>query len=169
MVELPHQAFLFATAEVAAAFVGFSLVVSLFGANSGRDTVRAVSLRDVAEISLVGVAASLAPYVFFQFGWSQEVVWRATSALLAAGWITGFAFAARRIRSAGGGRIFETDPGFARFSALLVVAGIAPLAWNVAVPGAHSSARYMLALLILLSLAGIIFVFAAFHRRDRES
>lgn len=163
MSALPHQEFLFTTAEVAAAFVGFSLVVSLFSPRSSSEAVRAVSLRDVAEISLVGVAGSLVPYVLFQFQVAADTLWRFSSLFLAVTWIVGFLFGSRRFRQAGGGSPLEVAPGFIRVTGLIAMGGSALLWWNVAVPSSFSSARYLLALLLLLTMAGCIFVFAAFH------
>lgn len=160
---LPHQEFLFTTAEVAATFVGFSLVVSLIRPQSATESVRVVSLRDVAEISLVGVAASLAPYVLFQFQVSLDGLWRIASLLLAMGWIAGFATGFRRLRGAGGVPPWRAAPAFARATALVGVSGNLLLWWNFFVPGPFSGARYLLSLSLLLTLAGFIFVFAAFH------
>lgn len=164
--DLPHQDFLFTTAEVAAAFVGFSLVVSVFRPESKSDVVRMGSLRDVAEIGLGAIAASFAPYVIFHFGVSLEAAWRLSSLLLAAGGIVAFSLGFRRFARAGGALPWRTAPGLSVPSGLLMVTSNVLLWWNVVAPGERSGTRYLTALLLVLALAGLIFVFAAFHRPD---
>ncbi len=164
MPDLPHQDFLFTTAEVAAAFVGFSLVVSVFRPDSRTDAVRMGSLRDVAEIGLSAIATSFAPYVLYLFGFSQETVWRLASLVFAIGGLAAFSLGFRRFSRAGGGPPWRTAPALAISSGAVAIVGSVMLWWNVLVPGPLSPARYIVALLGLLAMAGLIFIFAAFHR-----
>jgi hypothetical protein len=166
MSELPHLDFLFTAAEVAAAFVGFSLVVSVFRPESSSDAVRMGSLRDVAEIGLSAIAASFAPYVFHVFDFSSEAIWRASSLLFALGGFVAFYLGYRRFSRLGGAPPWRTAPLFALASGVLTLLGSGLLWWNVLSPSARSGPRYVLALLLLLALAGLIFVFAAFRRPD---
>lgn len=71
MSELPHQEFLFTLAEVAAAFVGSSLISSILRTADGGST-RFLLMRDVAQISLTAVAGSFLPYLLFHFGLRDE-------------------------------------------------------------------------------------------------
>lgn len=166
MNALAHLDFLFTAAEVAAAFVGFSLVVSVFRPESASDAVRMGSLRDVAEIGLSAIAASFAPYVFHVFGSSPDAVWRASSLLFAIGGFVAFYLGYRRFSRLGGAPPWRTAPLFAVVSGALTSLGNGLLWWNVLAPSALSGPRYVLALLLLLALAGFIFVFAAFRRPD---
>lgn len=167
MTDLPHQDFLFTTAEVAAAFVGFSLVVSVFKPTSAADAVRMGSLRDVAEIGLSAIAAAFVPYVLHVFGESVESVWRTSSGLLAIGGFVFFLLGFLRFSRLGGAPPWRTAPGLAVSTGTLAFSGSVLLWWNVLAPSPNSSARYILALLLLLAMAGLIFVFAAFHRAPR--
>jgi hypothetical protein len=160
--DLPHQEFLFTTAEVAAAFVGFSLVVSVFRSESATDAVRSGSLRDVAEIGLSAIAASFMPYVLHQFELSLESVWRLSSLLLAIGGLVAFLLGSRRFSRTGGALPWRIAPALSVASGSLSLIGSTLLWWNVFVPGPHSDSRYVVALLLLLAMAGLIFVFAAF-------
>ena len=75
MNPLPHENLLIALAEVAAAFVGFSLVVGILRARSAGSAKEArgfYSMRDVAEIGLVSVFTSLLPLVIHAFGASPD-------------------------------------------------------------------------------------------------
>ena len=161
--ELPHQDFLFTTAEVAAAFVGFSLVVSVVKPNTAGDAVRMGSLRDVAEIGLSAIAASFTPYVLHQFGFSQDAVWRLASAVFAIGGVLAFSLGFRRFSRAGGAPPWRTAPALSVSSGTLAIAVGVLLSWNILAPGALSAPRYLVALLGLLAMGGLIFIFAAFH------
>jgi hypothetical protein len=169
LTELPHQDFLFTAAEVAAAFVGFSLVVSVFKPTSAADAVRMGSLRDVAEIGLSAIAAAFAPYVLHVFGASAESVWRTSSLLLAIGGFVFFLLGFLRFSRIGGAPPWRTAPALAFSSGSLALSGSVLLWWNVLAPSRLSGSRYVLALLLLLAMAGLIFVFAAFHRSALEA
>ncbi len=161
MTELPHHEFLFTVAEVSAAFVGFSLLVSVL--RPAEDVPRFLAMRDVAEISLIVVAGSLLPYVLFQFGVREEPLWRASSGGLSLLWLMGLAFATRRMAASGSPRWREI-PALSAIGALVNLGGNASLWWSVLVGGALSGPRYVLALSLLLSLAGGLFIWAAFQR-----
>lgn len=166
MPELPHQDFLFTTAEVAAAFVGFSLVVSVFRPESPSEAVRTGSLRDVAEIGLGAIAGSFAPYALRVFELPLETVWRLSSLMFALAGFVAFAFGFLRFSRLGGAPPWRTAPALAASCGVLSIAGTLMLWWNVFVPDPLSGPRYVLALLLLLAMAGLIFVFAAFRRAE---
>ena len=159
MTEFPHQEFLFTVAEVAAAFVGFSLIVGILRPAEG--AVRFLFLRDVAAISLIAVAGSFLPYVLFQFGVRGEPLWRASSGGLSLGWLTGVAFANRRFTAVGAWKVVPT---LFVFGSLINLGGIGSLLWSVVVGGSLSGPRYALALSLLLAIAGLMFIWAAFQR-----
>ncbi len=80
---LPHENLLTAMGEVAAAFVGFSLVVGVLRARSTgsmNEPRRVYSMRDVAEIGLHAVFMSFLPLVIHVFGASADTTWRVASA-----------------------------------------------------------------------------------------
>jgi len=164
--ELPHQDFFFTTAEVAAAFVGFSLVVSVFKPESSGEAVRMGSLRDVAELGLSAIAASFLPYVLQQLGLSLDAIWRAASLALALGGVLAFSFGFRRFTQAGGGLPWKTAPVVATSVGAVAVAGMLLLWVNVLAPSELSGARYVVAILLMLATAGLLFVFAAFGPRS---
>ncbi len=160
MTELPHYEFLFTVAEVSAAFVGFSLLVSVL--RPAEDVARFLAMRDVAEISLIVVAGSLLPYVLFQFGVREELLWRASSGGLSLVWLMGLAFATRRLAASGSPMWREIR--LKAIASLINLGGNALLWWSMLVGGALSGPRYVLALSLLLSMAGGLFIWAAFQR-----
>ena len=75
MTPLPHENLLTAMGEVAAAFVGFLLIVGVLRARSigSMDKAcRVYSMRDVADIGLHAVLMSFLPLVIHAFGASSE-------------------------------------------------------------------------------------------------
>jgi hypothetical protein len=159
--ELPHQEFMFTLAEVAAAFVGFSLIGGILrSADDG--ATRFLLMRDVAQVSLTAVAGSLLPYVLFQFGLEGESLWRISSVGLALGWVVGGAFAYRRASTAG--ILWEWAPALLVVGSLGNLGGAGLLLWSAFLGGSLSGSRYILALLILLTLAGLMFIWATFQK-----
>jgi len=51
------------------------------------------------------------------------------------------------------------------FNAILVIAMLTLLTWNVVAPGSRAEAGYLLALLLLPTYAGVLFISAAFVMR----
>lgn len=161
MAELPHQEFLFVVAEIAAAFVGFSLIVGILRPAEG--AVRFLYLRDVAGISLIAIAGSLLPYLLFQFGVRGEPLWRASSGGFSLGWLIGMAYGARAIAAAGSPRWTKAPTMFVS-QWLINLGGTGLLLWSVLFGGSLSGPRYTLALSLLLAQAGLMFIWAAFQR-----
>jgi hypothetical protein len=149
---------MFTLAEVAAAFVGFSLVGSILRTTAGSE--RFLMMRDVAQVSLVAVAGSLAPYVVFLFDVEGDSLWRAASGALLLAWIVGGATAQRRH---GLTNVTRRAPRLFVFGSLAHLAGVGLLIWSVFLGGSLTGARYMLALLILLTMAGSMFIWATFQ------
>lgn len=155
---LPHENLLSTLGEVAAAFVGFSIVAGLLRSGSIR---RFHSMRDVAQIGLQAVAASFLPLAIHAYGASPALTWRTASAAFLALWATGLGFAIK-------GRL-SRDPDEFRvkrvriaINGALNVTGGGLLLFNIALAGPGSGARYASAVLLLLAIAGIQFLDAAF-------
>ncbi len=169
MTPLPHESLLTVMGEVAAAFVGFSLVVSALRARSNDsldETRRFYSMREVAEIGLVCVFASFLPLVIHAFGASPDAIWRIGSAtFLALVVLSGSGSFWRR-----GGLLvtIRSEPIIAAIilPTLFVLYGL--LLVNLFAGGPGSGARYVAALLLSLVVSGVIFVNATFNTaRDR--
>jgi hypothetical protein len=158
--ELPNQEFLFTLAEVAAAFVGFSLIGGILRTADG--AARFLLMRDVAQVSLTAVAGSLLPYVLFQFGLQGEALWRVSSVGLTLGWFIGGAFAYRRAGIAG--ILWDWAPALLVVGSLGNLGGVGLLLWSAFFGGSFSGPRYLLALCMLLTLAGLMFIWATFQK-----
>lgn len=148
-----HSDVLATLAEVSAAFVGFSMVAGLLRPTSLDAKRRFYAIRDVAEIGLVVVGGSLAPLalqLFSLFSLSDAALWRLCS----------FILSILNIR----------DRNRVWGSIAIVLNGIGQvlLWWNVISPTGATSARYVSAPMILLSLAATLFVSAVFSERDDE-
>ena len=169
MTPLPHENLLTVMGEVAAAFVGFSLVVSALRARSNDsldETRRFYSMRDVAEIGLVCVFASLLPLVIHAFGASPDAIWRIGSAtLLALAVLSGSSSFWRR-----GGLLvtLRSEPILAAIIVPTLFGFYGLLLVNLFAGGPGSGARYVAAVLLSFALSGVIFVNASFNTaRDR--
>ena len=169
MTPLPHENLLTTMGEVAAAFVGFSLVVGVLRARStgSMDEARRVySMRDVAEIGLHAVFMSFLPLVIHAFGASPDTTWRVGSAsFLAIGVLRAGVSTRRR-----GGYLksFRAEP--IQFLVLLPLqlGVIGLILVNILAGGPSSGPRYVAAVLLALSAAGVLFVNATFNSaRDR--
>ena len=166
MPDLPHQDFLLTVAEIGAAFVGFSLLVSAL--RSSRTSARFSMMRDVAEISLYVIAAAVAPYVLASFGLAADLVWRLASMMLALAWIVGSMLSVgrlRRMRKAP----WLLSPSLNIVLSILNLSGQLMLWRNVILGGLFAPPTYLLSVLFLLGVAAILFVFSAFLLADEES
>jgi hypothetical protein len=163
--ELPHQEFLFTVAEVAAAFVGFSLIGSILRPDD--EDPRFLMMRGVAEVSLVAVAGSLLPYLLFQFDVQGEPLWRTSSGGLALAWLVGGGLAYRRANMVE--PAWRWAPALFAFGSLGSLSGLGLLIWSVSIGGPLSGPRYMVALSVLLALAGLQFIWATFLRPSGPS
>jgi hypothetical protein len=159
---LDHNGLLVVIAEVAAAFVGFSMVVGLLRPSSAGAALRFYSIRDVAEISLIVVAGALLPLASQLFPVSEAATWRICSALLSIAWLVTFSFAVARFSRVGSLIIRDRNPIWGAVAVSLVSCGNVLLWWNVVSPSGPAGGRYVAALLILLAIAGILFMSATF-------
>jgi len=151
-------------AEVAAAFVGFSMVVGVLRPESPDSDIRFSAIRDVAEIGLITVAGSLAPLAVGLFVISEPTLWRICSLGLSMVWLGGVSFGLMRYRKLGVS-VFRDDPGWSSAAGVFIVTGHLLLWWNVVSPTGPAAGRYVIALLALLTVAGVLFVSATFRSR----
>ncbi len=81
---MPNAEFLFVTAEIAAAFVGFASVVAILGQRATRDdpSLDAFRLRAMIQIGLLVVLSALLPYLFHSADLVGPALWRTSSALV---------------------------------------------------------------------------------------
>ena len=109
-------------------------------------------LRDVAINGLFAMMLSLLPFLL-------EDNWRLFSTLAAIIWATGFFFVARELRLMEPARLKRTWIG-----PLITLVGLTLFIWNVVAPDAGSPTRYAAAVLCLLAIASLNFIFAVFVR-----
>lgn len=170
MEPLAHRDVLLTLAEVAAAFVGFSMIVAALRSQPGPAGARFHSVRDVAEIGIYVVAGSLLPLLIHAFELSSAQVWRYSSAVVLVVWLLGFAFAQIRFRrSEAGFAMLRAWPFWGVASILLTGCGNGVLVWNVISPTGRAGPRYLLALVLLLMIAGGLFINATFRQRTDPS
>jgi hypothetical protein len=155
-------------AEVAAAFVGFSMVVGLLSPGSPDSQQRFNAIRDVAEISLITVGGSLVPLAAELFAISEPKLWRACSLGLSVVWLAGCSSSVSRYRKVGVS-LLRNDPAWNSPVAVLILAGNTALWWSVVSPAGATAGRYVLSLLALLAVAGVLFVNATFRSRREPS
>ena len=117
-------------AEVAAAFVGFSMVVGLLRPEESDRDARFYTIRDVAEIGLIAAAGAFAPVIIELFGLQEAAVWRLSSLGLALAWFAGMSSSLLRYRALGRSPFYiGTGPGVGITGFALVGQGL--LWWNV--------------------------------------
>lgn len=143
-------------AEVAVAFAGFASIVSVLGRRSDRDISRfnRAALRGMIFCSLAVVFCAFAPLVPLRFGLESLLAWRLSSLFLLAVSVALFLAGlqdGRRLRQAG-------VPLGMRLSAAIPLIAVAALAAAAAAGlGGKTPALYLLALLLLLAIAGLLF------------
>ena len=169
MTPLPHENLLTVMGEVAAAFVGFSLVVSVLRARSNgslEETRRCYSMRDVAEIGLVSVFTSLLPLVIHAFGASPDATWRIGSASFLA--LGSLAASASLWRRGGWLVLLRSEPFQTVLLLPLQMGALGLMLVNLLAGGPGSGGRYVAAVLLALAASGVLFVNATFNNaRDR--
>ena len=87
---MEHQDYLFTIAEVAAAFVGFSMVVGALSPDRPGSRLRRVVIHDVVVIGFIVMGGALAPYALAQTTLATGAVWRIASLGLLALWLFGY-------------------------------------------------------------------------------
>ncbi len=165
---MEHQDYLFTIAQVAAAFVGFSMVVDALSPDLPGSRLRRVVLHDVAVIGFIVLGGALGPYALAQTTLATGIVWRIASLGLLALWLFGYLTSFRRFREASGSSFAEPLLGrrLAVINTGVVITGNSLLSWNIAFPGPGAGARYLAALLMLLLIATWLFLLAGFRLQD---
>lgn len=154
--------YLFLVCELAAAFAGFTAIVSVLDqrSDSGSLKIDVVRLRMMVELSLVVIGAGLLPALLFRLGMEEHALWRIACAAMLVGGV-----ALIRIQSVRGFRKeIRAAPNFnlafARFLQLLGGASIAAFACG-AFKWIPADAAFHLGVTLLLSVAGLQFLRAA--------
>jgi hypothetical protein len=147
---LPNADFLFVTAEIAAAFVGFASVVAVLGQRATGDdpSLDAFRLRGMIQTGLLVVISALLPYLFHSAGFAGARLWRISSALVL---VAGAAFLIDSIVSI---RRVASDSRTHRWVGLFALALVAapPLLLGLAALGIPSNPApsYLVALYLYL-------------------
>ena len=165
-MELSHTDVLSVIAEVAAAFVGFSLAIGLLQPNQPGAKLRRHAMQSVAELAMVACGGELVVLVVKTFGWSSDLSWRVGSASTAIFWGGTFYWAI--IRYGQSGYTVFTDKNI-RFAALLSVLGIGLFSANAVFPTALAEPLHITGLFFALIDAGYLFLLSTFLIEADES
>ena len=157
---MQQEALLTALAEIGATFMGFSALVSVFrrGESIKQSDPQLFEVRDIVEISLTVTIFALVPFVAHGLGLSEQLVWRASSALYSVAWLTAIAFSFRRLQVL---RSLEHPPDPPRLA--MIVGGICTvsaqsLLWFNVVRSEPHPTLYSVSLILHLAVAGLWFV-----------
>ena len=165
---MEHQDSLFVFAEISAAFVGFSIIIGALRSQTKHSKLRQKFMADVALIGLFVLGGSLLPIVLHANGIPISTTWRASSLALLAIWVAGYWSYLKALRR------FNIPlfavPLLPKFyvlaNPLFVLIGNILLVWNVILGGPGIAGRYLIALLILLWIAGFLFLSGGFGEDD---
>jgi hypothetical protein len=167
METLPYSDLLTTLAEVAATFVGFSMIASVIRPESDAEKKRFFRFRHVAEASVGSVFSALLPSLIFGFGVNSKDTFFYASAFCLVG--SSIALIASW-REVGVVSSLKSEPLRTVMTLLLNTFIVVLLFVNVISPGPHSAARYVAAVISTLIAAGLIFIgatFAAQNARQR--
>ena len=161
---LPHESLLQTLLEVSVAFVGFSMLASVFRSRTDEELVRFAAFRDVAEVGLLAALGSLAPLLLNMLGLPEVTLWRCASGAFAALFVVGSAAAIRRQTRTPGFR----DRAKARPIRLACVylnffAVVAPAWANCVWPSYGSGTLHVWVVALTLVQAAQLFLYAAFE------
>ena len=161
---MEHNDYLLAIAEVAATFVGFSMVVGAIRPDVRSSGLRRSTMYDVALIGFFVVGGALVPYALTAHQLSPSTVWRIASLSLLVVWVLAYLAALRRFHRAHGAAFLAPMWGsvLAVVNPLVVLVGNGMLLWNVVSPDSGAGARYLVALLGLLLISAYLFLNAVF-------
>ncbi len=162
---MQHLEVFLTVSEVAAAFAALSLLVTALRESDQDDVFRHIMLRDVAQAGLLVIGAALGAFALLAFEVADGLVWRVSSG--------GLMVAIFLVRKSTVSKITSVAPDashpvhltgrfFPQFNVALVMTILTLLSWNVLAPGPRAEARYLLALLLLLTHSAVLFVSAAF-------
>jgi hypothetical protein len=129
------------------------------------DGYRSLSIRDVAEVALACLGGALLPLALHAFELSQPVTWRVASAAFSVLWVIGFLIGMQRFLRSG---VARQAPAFLAFGPFAAAVGNALLWWNV-LSASPAAGRYVAALMLYLTVAGLSFLAAVFHGRGEPA
>ena len=163
-IGLEHSDILPVIAEVAAAFVGFSLAIGLLQPNQPGAELRKQSMQSVAELAMISGAGALVILVLQTFVSSPDIIWRTGSGVTALLWAAMFYWATLRYSKTGTrwNRIEKV-----KYAGWLSVVGIGVFIVNVLVPTDYSGPIHIVGLFLALVLSGYMFLTAIFLIRPR--
>jgi len=154
---------LFTLAELAVALAGFSAIIGVLSTQKRSSDVRVNSLRlqVMLETCFMVVAASLIPVLLDQFNTAPGVLWRAAAVAFLCMAIP-YEFVARnRTKDMPNMTLTKMNINTVNWG-LSITADLVLVAIVFGLVGAYSEAFYLVALLLQLTLSGILFVqFAA--------
>lgn len=169
---MEHQDFLLTFAEVAAAFAGFSAIVTSFVENrrSVDLKVNHYRTRVMIEYSLCVVVFAFVPYLIFVLTGLQEASWRLASGLLILVWCLIATLSATRAREVLGVWGFSVAPGFSYTMLVLTIVGTLILGANVVGLGPGSpGAAYLTGLFFPLLQSAFYFLHIVTYSEPIES
>lgn len=141
-------------AEISVTLATLSGVAGVLGPRSTEASpeleARWVLLRDVAITGFGAALLALLPLLF-------EKSWRPLSGVAAFFWVAIFLFSTRQLAL-----LHPSNLKYAWIGPLITLLGLTLFIANVVAPGRDSPKRYTAALLCMLTIAGILFIFAVF-------
>ncbi len=168
MPPLPHEAILSVLAEMGIAVVGFSMVAGVLRSQSHDEQARLFTLRDVAEIGLIGAVMSAFPLVVHAYGVSVDSTWRLASGTHGAWSVVAIAASVPR-RGPDPLSILRRHWFIMSLVSGLVLSNFVLIGMNLAAPSPASGARFVTCMLLGLTQAGVMFLLAAFDMGIRKS
>lgn len=151
--------FLSLIAELAAAFMGFSLVVGLLQPDDPAAGIMLAAMRGVAELALVAVLAALLPLLLEVFELMNSTIWRLAGGMAGMSWLVAHVLAARRFSRLGTSMV--TSKSTFLIAAVATV-GILLFFSASLLSGTHAGAFYCAATACALVCSAFLFVAAAF-------
>jgi hypothetical protein len=154
-----HADVLAVIAQVAAAFVGFSLAIGLLQPDQAGAELRKQTMHSVAELAMVSGAGALVVLVIQTFDLSAETTWRIGSACTASLWAVTLYWATKRYSGTGTNwkRIDRI-----RYAGWLSFVGIGLLVFNALVSTDLGGQLFILGLFLALAISGYLFLVATF-------
>jgi len=157
-MELAHTDVLAVIAEVAAAFVGFSLAIGLLQPDQPGAKLRRQAMHSVAELAMVSGAGALVVLVIKTYGLPAEMTWRIGSAFAALLWGATFYLAVKRYADVG----YSVTDKNVRYAVLSSVTGVVLLSVNSIFPTAGVGPIHISGLFLALITAGYLFLLSTF-------
>jgi hypothetical protein len=151
--------FLSLIAELAAAFMGFSLVVGLLQPDDPTAGIKLAAMRGVAELALVAALAALLPLLLERFELVGSTIWRSAGWIAGTSWLVAHLLAARRFTRLGTRMITSKTT---LLIAVVATVGILLFFLAALLSGSHAGAFYSAATACALVCSAFLFLAAAF-------